>query len=72
MSQKQSIKEVENHQEASTDRGGNRPGEGTHGFNIGSVKGLNPEEQIIPLLKIPEPAFRRDEVCHIQEGSTSS
>ena len=69
---KQSIEEVESHQEASTDLGGNHPGEGAHRFNISSVKGSNLEDQITPLLEIPEPVFHRDEVRRIQEGDTSS
>lgn len=62
---KQSINDVENHQEASTDWGGNRLSEGTHGFNIGSVEGLNPEDKISPLLEVPELLFRRNGVSRI-------
>ena len=55
---KQSIDEVENHQETSTNWGGDRLGEGTHRLSIGGVEGFNPEDEITPILEVPELLFR--------------
>jgi len=48
---KQSIDEVENHQETSADRGGDRLSKGTHRLDVGGVKGSNSEDGITPLLE---------------------
>ena len=72
LSHKQSINEVENHQEASTDRGCKLLSKGTHRFDISSVEGFNPKDKIVPRLEISELLFRCNGVSYIQEGSTSS
>ena len=58
LSYKQSIGEVENHQEASTDRGGNLPSKRTHRFDINSVESFNLEDKIAPLPEVSELLFR--------------
>ena len=58
LSRKQSIDEVEDHQEASTDRRCNLPGEGTHRFDINGVEGFNPKDKIAPFLEVFELLFR--------------
>ena len=55
---KQSVDEVENHQETPADRGGDRLSKGTHRLNVGGVKGFNAEDEIAPLLEVLELLFR--------------
>ena len=54
LSYKQPIDEVEDHQEASTDRGGNLPSKGTHRFNISGVEGFDLEGKVVPPLEVRE------------------
>lgn len=58
LSHKQSIDEVEDHQEASTNWGCNLLRKGTHRFDIDSVEGFNPKDKIAPLLEVFELLFR--------------